>query len=152
MSIRTTALSIVTLLTLNLAAQGGGGGSSGAGASGSAAATGGTAGASNATGGTIAAPSATGGTQDTPPGRTGGTASGNPASNQVSTQQLKQIQQNQRNAVITGANTRPSPQGSGTVSAPGVGVGHAANGLPIGSPGSGLGSRENSVGPTKPTK
>jgi hypothetical protein len=32
------------------------------------------------------------------------------------------------------------------VSAPGVGVGHAATGQPIGSPGSGLGSPEQSVG------
>ena len=32
-----------------------------------------------------------------------------------------------------------------TVSAPGVGVGHAANGRPIGSTGSGLGSPENPI-------
>jgi hypothetical protein len=35
---------------------------------------------------------------------------------------------------------------AGAVSAPGVGVGHAANGLPIGAPGSGLGSPEQPIG------
>jgi hypothetical protein len=35
---------------------------------------------------------------------------------------------------------------AGAVSAPGVGVGHAANGLPIGAPGSGLGSPSQPIG------
>jgi hypothetical protein len=37
----------------------------------------------------------------------------------------------------TGIKTLPQDQTPGAVSAPGVGVGHAANGLPIGTPGSG---------------
>ena len=37
----------------------------------------------------------------------------------------------------TGVKTLPQDQTPGAVSAPGVGVGHAANGLPIGTPGSG---------------
>ena len=37
----------------------------------------------------------------------------------------------------TGGKTLPQDQTPGAVSAPGVGVGHAANGLPIGTPGSG---------------
>jgi hypothetical protein len=36
-----------------------------------------------------------------------------------------------------GVKTLPQDQTPGAVSAPGVGVGHAANGLPIGTPGSG---------------
>jgi hypothetical protein len=45
-------------------------------------------------------------------------------------------------AAVSGTNTVAQP---GAVSAPGVGVGHAANGLPIGSPGSGLGSPEQPI-------
>jgi hypothetical protein len=48
----------------------------------------------------------------------------------------------EQKAAVSGANTVAQP---GAVSAPGVGVGHAANGLPIGSPGSGLGSPEQPV-------
>jgi hypothetical protein len=47
----------------------------------------------------------------------------------------------EKNAAEHGTNTRPG----GLVSAPGVGVGHSANGLPIGAPGSGLGSPEHPV-------
>ena len=42
----------------------------------------------------------------------------------------------------TGLDTRPQSESPGAVSSPGVGVGHSANGLPIGSPGSGPGSPE----------
>jgi hypothetical protein len=44
---------------------------------------------------------------------------------------------NPQNAV-TGATTLPASQAPNTVSAPGVGLGHAANGVPIENPGSGL--------------
>jgi hypothetical protein len=50
---------------------------------------------------------------------------------------------------IIGAITQPSSAGSGAVSAPGVGVGHSVNGVPIGMPGSGLGSPGHSEGSTK---
>lgn len=49
----------------------------------------------------------------------------------------------------TGQNTLPQSVAPGAVSAPGVGVGHAANGLPIGSPGSGPGSPEQPIGSGK---
>jgi hypothetical protein len=78
----------------------------------------------------------------------GGTASGNPAADQHS-QKTNKVEQNERNAAVSGTNTRPSSPGSGTVSAPNVGVGHSANGVPIGMPGSGLGSPGHSQGPTK---
>lgn len=55
----------------------------------------------------------------------------------------------ERSAVMKGTNTMPMSADSGVVSAPGVGVGHAANGVPIGNPGSGLGSPEDSVGRTR---
>jgi hypothetical protein len=45
----------------------------------------------------------------------------------------------------TGVDTRPQSEAPGAVSAPGVGIGHAENGLPIGSPGSGRGSPEDPV-------
>ncbi len=48
----------------------------------------------------------------------------------------------QQKAAVSGTNTIAQP---GAVGAPGVGVGHSANGLPIGSPGSGLGSPEQPV-------
>jgi hypothetical protein len=81
-------------------------------------------------------------------GSTGGTTSSNPAAGKRSPAQANQIQQNEKKAATRGANTQPTPTGSGTVSAPGVGVGHAANGKPIGMPGSGLGSPGHSEGPT----
>jgi hypothetical protein len=46
---------------------------------------------------------------------------------------------------VTGADTQPASPSSGAVSAPGVGVGHAANGVPIGEPGSGPGSPEQPI-------
>jgi hypothetical protein len=143
MSRSTFALSIVTLLALTLPAHAGGG----------SAGTGGTAAAPSTTGGTAQmSPGATGGTTGVP-ATTGGTAeapgiTGNPAAAQQSVQPAKQIQADQQRAVTTGSNTRSFAPNSGVVSAPGVGVGHAANGLPIGSPGSGLGSPEQSQGPT----
>ena len=156
------ALSIVTLLALTPAAHAGGAGSGSAATGGTAAApaaTGGTAqmapgatgGTSGTTGGTAEVPVATGGTVGVAV-TTGGTAVApsttvNPASPQQAAQQAKQIQVNEQRAATTGSNTRPSAPNSGVVSAPGVGVGHAANGLPIGSPGSGLGSPEQSRGP-----
>lgn len=79
----------------------------------------------------------------------GGTASGNPATDQHSQKKTNQVEQNERNAAVSGTNTRRSSPGSGTVSAPNVGVGHSANGVPIGMPGSGLGSPGHSQGPTK---
>jgi hypothetical protein len=45
----------------------------------------------------------------------------------------------------TGVDTRPQNEAPGAVSAPGVGIGHSENGLPIGSPGSGRGSPEDPV-------
>jgi len=48
----------------------------------------------------------------------------------------------EQKAAVTGANTKAG----GVVSAPNVGVGHAANGLPIGSSGSGPGSPEQPIG------
>ena len=104
----------------------GGGAASGAGAAAPAAPSGtvGTAGGSS---------SATGGTQDRSP--------------EVKQSNTAKIVADEKAAAVEGSKTKPSDPGSGSVSAPGVGVGTAANGLPIGAPGSGLGSPENSVGP-----
>jgi hypothetical protein len=105
----------------------GGGAASGAGAAAPAAAPSGTAGtAGNSS-------SATGGTQDRSP--------------EVKQSNTAKIVADEKAAAVEGSKTKPSAPGSGSVSAPGVGVGTAANGLPIGAPGSGLGSPENSVGP-----
>jgi hypothetical protein len=60
-----------------------------------------------------------------------------------------QVEESERNTAVSGTSTQPSSAGSGTVSAPGVGVGHSANGVPIGMPGSGLGSPGHSEGSTK---
>ncbi|WFU71678.1 hypothetical protein [Bradyrhizobium sp. CB2312] len=55
----------------------------------------------------------------------------------------------QRSTAINGSNTAPgADQSMGAVGAAGVGVGHTANGQPIGSSGSGLGSPENPIGST----
>lgn len=51
----------------------------------------------------------------------------------------------EQNSAVTGMNTKATPTRGGAVSAPGVGVGHSANGLPIGSPGSGPGSPEQPI-------
>jgi hypothetical protein len=150
----TFALSIVTLLALTLTAHAGGGSAGTGGTAAAPSTTGGTAQMSpGATGSTTGVPATIGGITDVPATTTGGTAQapgirGNPAASQQTVQPLRQIQADQRRAVTTGSNTRPSESNSGVVSAPGVGVGHAANGLPIGSPGSGLGSPEQSQGPT----
>ena len=53
--------------------------------------------------------------------------------------------QRQRDAATTGSETAPAQPGDGAVGGPGVGVGHSANGKPIGAPGSGLGSPESPV-------
>ena len=77
----------------------------------------------------------------------GGSTTGTAGSNAQQTQPTSQTQtlQDQKNAATTGSNTAPSQNDKGTVSGPGVGVGTAANGKPIGSPGSGLGSPEHPV-------
>ena len=109
----------------------------------------GSAASSGATGGT--------GTAGATSADTVGTGAGTPSSATGGTQERgRNVQQSntaravqqQREAATTGSNTAPSQPGDGAVSAPNVGVGHAANGLPIGAPGSGLGSPENSVGST----
>jgi hypothetical protein len=52
----------------------------------------------------------------------------------------------QKNTALGGTNTAPqATTTTGAVSAPGVGVGHSANGQPIGSSGSGLGSPEQPI-------
>jgi hypothetical protein len=107
-------------------AQGGGGGSGGGsgGASASSAASG-----SGATTGTA-----------------GGTTSNGMNSQQTTpTQSANQTIQHQKNAATTGSNTAPTENSDRAVSGPGVGVGTAVNGKPIGSPGSGLGSPEEPV-------
>jgi hypothetical protein len=128
MAARKILLSVVIALTMAMPAyaQGGGGssGASGAGAAG--------------TGGTATSPSAT-----------GDPSNGNPAAKEKSQARSNQIEQSEKNAAVSGSKTQPTPTASGTVSAPGVGIGHAANGKPIGAPGSGLGSPGNSAGPTR---
>ncbi len=132
MPIRKLALSALAMLVITTAAYAQGGGAGGASGAGSGAAAG--------TGGTSASQ-----------GKTGGTTAGNRAAGENSQQQTDQIRRNEKNAATSGTNTQPSSSESGTVSAPGVGVGHAANGKPIGTPGSGLGSPEDSAGPTTAT-
>jgi hypothetical protein len=92
-------------------------------------------------------------------GNGGGAASGVAGSGTGGTNQTPAVSQSQANtnkivadeqsAAVKGTKTAPASVDSGVVSAPGVGVGHAANGQPIGTPGSGLGSPEDSVGSTK---
>ena len=91
-----------------------------------------------------AAPSGTVGTAGNSSSATGGTQDRSPEVKQSNT---AKIVADEKAAAVEGSKTKPSAPGSGTVSAPGVGVGTAANGLPIGAPGSGLGSPENSIGP-----
>jgi hypothetical protein len=76
-------------------------------------------------------------------GATTGTAGGTAQQTQPSSQ--TQSIQDQKNAATTGSNTAPAQNYEGAVSGPGVGVGTATNGKPIGSPGSGLGSPEDPV-------
>jgi hypothetical protein len=132
MANRTIALLVAAFLSgasLPALAQGAGGGGGAAGASGTAAPAGGTSGTtSNAsTGGTAQ--------QQTTAGQS------NPAA----------IVRSEQSAAVHGTKTIPATGSAadGVVSAPGVGVGHSANGLPIGSPGSGLGSPEHSAGSTR---
>jgi hypothetical protein len=134
MPARKIFLSVIAALAMTLPAYAQGGGGGGGSGGGAGAAAGGAAG----TGGTA-----------TSPATTGGTASGNPAANQQSQQKTNQVEESERNTAVSGASTQPSSAGTGTVSAPGVGVGHSANGVPIGMPGSGLGSPAHSEGSTK---
>jgi hypothetical protein len=69
----------------------------------------------------------------------GTSASGNNNGQQTSANSASTVAAAKQSA-ITGANTSP-----GEVSGPGVGVGHAANGVPIGEPGSGPGSPEQPI-------
>jgi hypothetical protein len=96
-----------------------------------------------------AAPGTNTGTAGGPSSPTGGTQDRSPEVKQSNTSQIVEVK---KAAAVQGTKTVPMPPESGAVSAPGVGVGTAANGLPIGSPGSGLGSPENSAGPTTPTR
>jgi hypothetical protein len=89
-----------------------------------AAPTGGTAADTGATGGIVPGAAATGGTAAGTPGTSGGITTGFAGGNPT-----------------TGLNTDGSIGQAGR-------VGTALNGRPIGFPGSGLGSRENSSGPT----
>ena len=75
-------------------------------------------------------------------GVTSGTAS---TSQQTQPSSPTQSIQDQKNAATTGSNTAPTQNSDGAVSGPGVGVGTAVNGKPIGSAGSGLGSPEDPV-------
>jgi hypothetical protein len=86
-----------------------------------------------------AAPSGTVGTAGNSSSATGGTQDRSPEVKQSNT---AKIVADEKAAAVEGSKTKPSAPGSGTVSAPGVGVGTAANGLPIGAPGSGLGPRK----------
>jgi hypothetical protein len=124
---RLALLTAFTLaMTTSVLAQGaGGGGGSGA-----------SAGASSSGTSTTGTAAGTGGTNQ----------SLNPAAPQTNS---NNIIANEQTTAVQGTKTVPMSADSGTVSAPGVGVGHAANGQPIGSPGSGLGSPENSTGPTR---
>jgi hypothetical protein len=102
-------------------AQGGGGGAGGSGAGAASASSGGTSGGTNQSG-----------------------SQGNQQTNQ--NQQANSNQQGVNPAAEkakTGANTLPASEAPGAVSAPGVGVGHSANGVPIGAPGSGPGSPDH---------
>jgi hypothetical protein len=88
-----------------------------------------------------ASSSGMGGNNDT------GNANGSQSRNQNQNQQGTNGPSN-ANAVHnaeTGANTKPMDASSGVVSAPGVGVGHSANGKPIGTSGSGPGSPEEPI-------
>jgi len=156
----TAALSLA-VLTPALAQGGGGGGGAGGGASGGAAAS------SGAGTGTSASSSANGpsapsgvGTRGTTTGVHTNTSATNPnvqpaTPNGTAPSNMSGVQQTSPNnsaqqqqltnsqnmtpadQARTGAKTLPSSETPGAVSAPGVGVGHAANGLPIGTPGTG---------------
>jgi hypothetical protein len=126
---KTIVLTLLTVaFTTPVLAQGAGGGAAGSG------------GAANA------APAASDTTTGMATSSGGINQNRNPAAQQTNTGDLVV---SERSAVLQGKNTIAMPAESGVVSAPGVGVGHAANGVPIGNPGSGLGSPENSVGQTR---
>jgi hypothetical protein len=112
-------------MTTSVLAQGAGGAGSGA-----------SAGASSSGTSTTGTAANTGGTNQ----------SLNPAAPQTNSNNTIADEQT---TAVKGTKTVPMSADSGAVSAPGVGVGHAANGQPIGSPGSGLGSPENSTGSTR---
>jgi hypothetical protein len=76
-------------------------------------------------------------------GSTSGQQSGNQNQNQQGAQDSSGPAAVQN--AETGANTKSMDPSSGVVSAPGVGVGHTANGQTIGSPGSGPGSPEQPI-------
>ena len=152
-------------------ARGGGGGAGGA-------ATGGTSAAAGATGGTSAGAAATGGTasefaptgglvpgaastggtatQFAPTGglvpgaaTTGGTAPGTAATTGGITQTTNLV--SGPVPAPAGANVTTGLNPDGTIGLAGR-VGTSLNGRPIGAPGSGLGSRENSAGSTAPSQ
>src|ERR1700761_7742225 len=127
-------IALVVFTTPALAQGGGGGGAGGAGGGSAGAAS---SGASSGAGGPVG-PASSG---------TGGTADMNNRAATPSTFNTDKIVADEKAAATQGTRTVPMSGGTGTVSAPNVGVGHAANGLPT--PGSGLGSPENSAGPTK---
>jgi hypothetical protein len=131
----------IIALTTPAFAQGAGGGGAGGGSGAGAAASGAaSSGAGAGTGGTAGvANSGTGGTAD----------NGNRTVTQTPTTNTDKIVAGEKAAAVQGTKTVPTPGDSSTVSAPGVGVGHAANGQPIGTPGSGLGSPGDTVGPSK---
>jgi hypothetical protein len=119
----------ITGTSLPAMAQGAGGGAGGGAGSGAASAgSTGTAGANTTSSSANSSGSQTGTQNDpnnpTPQSKTANTVAG------------------EQKAAVSGTNTVAQP---GAVSAPGVGVGHAANGLPIGSPGSGPGSPEQPI-------
>jgi hypothetical protein len=119
----------ITGTSLPAIAQGAGGGAAGGAGTGSASTgTAGTAGAST--------------TSSSPHSSESQTATQNDPNNPSPQSKTANTVAGEQKAAVSGANTVAQPGG---VSAPGVGVGHAANGLPIGSPGSGLGSPEHPV-------
>jgi hypothetical protein len=69
-----------------------------------------------------------------------------PNTNAASSNAISILAREQAAATSGSRTVPPGATGGGAVSAPGVGVGHAANGLPIGTTGSGLGSPENPIG------
>jgi hypothetical protein len=114
----------ITGASLPAMAQGAGGGAGSGSAS---------AGSTGTTGASISGPANSSGSQ---------TGTQNNPNNPTPQSKTTNTVAGEQKAVVSGANTVAQP---GAISAPGVGVGHAANGLPIGSPGSGLGSPEQPI-------
>jgi hypothetical protein len=141
-------VAIIALATPALAQGAGGGGGGGAGGGGAGAAASGAASGGGAA--SSGAGAGTGGTAGVANSGTGGIAdNGNRTTTQTPATNTDKIVAGEKAAAVQGTKTVATPGDGSAVSAPGVGVGHAANGLPIGTPGSGLGSPENSVGTTK---